>query len=320
MIKKEVYDKVVLYRDIFSEEEVNLIRNTILESEDDVSGKDFALPEDSSYIDYHGPDPIEKDDGTIIKSWSTWYNYGKKTFFSNNIDKDLSDVGQKQVLVRKLILDGIAKAHKDYFSSYEKNSWPEYAGRDFSLDNGIYGMAFSDIEVLQHRINDDSEFTIDIHTDWHEQRHTWPGPKQIVTYTFYLNDDYAGGEVDFISENQKSMTTYKPKMGDITVFPSGRPYWHSARAANAGSNKIFIRVFACKQYVGSSEWHEGSAKHGIENWLQKEKEKVLSFVNDGETSRRIVVDGKDNGKFPHLLPLFIDNDKIFYIDGREVGL
>lgn len=317
MKKFEVYDKVVVYRHVFSEEDINLIYNTIKESEEGVEGQDFAKPEDSSYFDYHGPDPIEKNDGTIIKSWATWYTYGKKTFFSNNIDKELSEIGKKQVAVRKLILDGIEKVHNDYFASYDKESWPKYAGRNFNLNQGINGMCFADIEVLQHRVNNDSEFTIDIHTDWHEQRQDWPGPKQIATYTFYLNDDYAGGEVDFISENKKSMTTYKPKSGDITAFPSGRPYWHSARAAHSGNNKLFIRVFASKQYIGSSDWIENAAKYGVENWLMREKEKVLSFVDDGGNSRKIVIDGKDNSSFGNLLPLFIDNDKIFYVDGKQ---
>lgn len=316
MKKFEIYNKVVVYRDIFSEEDLKYIYDVIKNSENSVEDKQFAKPEDSSYFDYHGPDPIEID-GRLIKSWSTWYTYGKKTFFSNNIDKNLSKDGVQQLNVRKKILDGIKIVHDDYFSSYDKDSWPEYAGRDFQLYKGLDGMVFADIEVLQHRINNDSEFTIDIHTDWHEQRQDWPGPKQIVTYTFYLNDDYEGGEVDFISENEKSMTTYKPKKGDVTAFPAGRPYWHSARAAHSGTNKLFIRVFACKQYTGSKDWVNGTALYGVENWLLKEKEKVASFVDDGGSSRHIIIEGKEAENKYNLLPLFVDNDKIFYIDGRS---
>lgn len=316
MKKFEVYDKVVVYRDIFSEEDIDLIYNTIKKSETVIDVKNFAKPEESSYFDYHGPEPLEQDD-LIIKSWSTWYTYGNKTFFSNNINKNLSEEGKIQAIVREKILNGMKMVHNDYFNSYDKNSWPEYAGKNFNIDQEIDGMVFADIEVLQHRINNDSEFTIDIHTDWHEQRQDWPGPKQIATYTFYLNDDYEGGEVDFISENEKSMTTFKPKKGDITAFPSGRPYWHSARAAHSGKNKLFIRIFACKQYIGSQSWIRGTALYGVENWLEKEKNKVTSFVDEGGNSRKIVVGDIDINNTYNLLPLFVDNDKIFYIDGRK---
>lgn len=320
MKKIEIYDKVIVYKDIFTEEEVDLIYSTIKETEQDTSLLSAAMPEDSSYFDYHGPDPVERDDGTLIKTWSTWYNYGKKTFFSNNLDKELSIDGLRQAKVRQLILDKIKIAHDDYFSCYDKNSWPEYAGRNFSISNDINGMVFADIEVLQHRVNNDSEFTIEIHTDWHEQRWEWPGPKQIVTYTFYLNDDYEGGEVDFLLEEEGRMITYKPKKGDITAFPSGRPYWHSARAAHSGNNKLFIRVFALKQYSGSESWHKGASMHGVENWLKLENEKVLNFVDHGETSRQVIFIGEsepDPNRFSP--PLFIDRSKSVYINGKEIN-
>ena len=319
MKKFEVYDKVIVYRDIFTDEEIDFIYSVIKKSEQDIDGIKAAMPEDSSYFDYHGPDPVERNDGSIIKTWSTWYTYGKKTFFSNNLDIELSYDGLEQAKARQIILDKIAIVHDDYFSSYDKNSWPTYAGTNFKLDDGLNGMAFADIEVLQHRINNDSEFTIEIHTDWHEQRWEWPGPKQISTYTFYLNDDYEGGEIDFFLEKENRMITYKPKKGDITAFPSGRPYWHSARAANNGNNKLFIRVFGVKQYSGSEDWHKGASLYGIENWLNLEKEKVLNFVDHGETSRQIIFIGENeidpNRPSP---PLFIDKSKSKYIDGRDL--
>ena len=319
MKKIEIDNKVVVYRDIFTEEDIDLIYSTIKKTEQDTSSLRIAKPEESSYFDYHGPDPVERDDGTIIKTWSTWYTYGKKTFFSNNLNKELSYDGIVQAKVRQLILDKINLVHDDYFNSYDPDSWPVYAGRNFSITEDTSGMVFADIEVLQHRINEDSEFTIDIHTDWHEQRWEWPGPKQISTYTFYLNDDYEGGEVDFFIEKENKMVTYKPKKGDITAFPSGRPYWHSARAAHSGTNKLFLRIFGVKQYAGSDGWVRGSSLYGVENWLKMENDRVIDFVDHGETSRQVIFIGEGEPD-PNRLspPLFIDRNKSVYIDGRNI--
>lgn len=319
MKKIEIDEKVIVYRDIFTEEEIDLIYSTIKATEQDTSGMSLARPEESSYFDYHGPEPMERNDGTIIKTWSTWYTYGKKTFFSNDLNRSLSVDGLRQAKVRQLILDKIKIVHDDYFSSYDKDSWPEYAGRNFEIGYTTEGMVFADIEVLQHRVNDDSEFTIDIHTDWHEQRWEWPGPKQISTYTFYLNDDYEGGEIDFLIEKENRMVTYKPKKGDITAFPSGRPYWHSARAAHSGNNKLFLRIFGVKQYGGSEAWHRGTALYGVENWLKMEKEKVIDFVDQGGNSRQVIFigEGEHNPNDPSP-PMFVYRDKCSYIDGRNI--
>jgi hypothetical protein len=49
----------------------------------------------------------------------------------------------------------------------------------------------------------------------------------------YLNDDYEGGELSFINQN----LTFKPKAGDLVLFPGNINYWYNVEPAN-GSRYI----------------------------------------------------------------------------------
>jgi predicted 2-oxoglutarate/Fe(II)-dependent dioxygenase YbiX len=55
----------------------------------------------------------------------------------------------------------------------------------------------------------------------------------------YLNDDYEGGELWF----PKLEITYKPRRGDIVMFPSTFIYAHSARAVTEGVKYSAVTMF-----------------------------------------------------------------------------
>ncbi len=51
-----------------------------------------------------------------------------------------------------------------------------------------------------------------------------------VSAVVYLNDDYDGGELDFIRHN----LSIKPKAGDIAIFPSNFVYEHESKSITEG--------------------------------------------------------------------------------------
>jgi hypothetical protein len=313
MNKIEILPKVVVYRNVLSEKQISDIVDVISKSEDDISSLEFAMPEDSAYEDKHGPQPKDRQDGSLIQTWCHWYTFGARSKFSNKTT-DITD--QNQLNARQSIFDALNIVHKDYSEEWKGvEGWPEYVEY---FDLNIGSMYFSDIEILKHRINTDSEFTIGVHTDWHEQRSEHPGPKQIITYTIYLNDDYGGGEVDFVNEKDRELITYKPRRGDITVFPSGRPYWHAARAASSGNNKLFLRVFAGWNYEGSNSWKRGVEEYGLDAWTKMESERVKDFVDNGNVGRQIVFVGEEPIESKNLLPIFVERQNVKYIDGRNI--
>lgn len=324
MKKLKVYKNVFVYRNLFSDQEIDLISKTIKETQDFVDQSLGSDPTESATKDFHGPQPKLRNNGSIIGQWAPWYTFGNRTLFLNTTER-LSEKGKIQSQVRDLIYDKIKSVHDDYINSCDPDSWPKYAGDILSIETQLdpmllpEGMELGAIEVLEHNHNYDSEFTIKVHTDWHPHRSDWPGPKQIITYTFYLNDNYDGGEIDFIEEKENRMVTYKPKKGDVTVFPSGSPFWHAARAAKNGENKLFIRVFIIKRYKGSDEWITNSSTFGVEQWLEIEKEKVLDRLESGVNSRNIVFIGEENQNDDEVSPtIFIDRNKCEYIDGRNI--
>jgi hypothetical protein len=320
MKKIKIMSKVVVYKDLLSDEEINEMLTIIKDSENSIESYYAIPPEESSYVDEHGIQPMEKDDISIINSWTPWYTYGSKTILNNKelIVTENSD-NKKEFLMRQKIIDLLRKVHKDYMSDEDHvDGWP-YGIKSAELTDDIYdSLGLGVIEILKHKIVIDNELAIGYHTDFHEHKLDSPGEKQIITYTVYLNDDYEGGEIEFIDERDNRLITYKPKAGDITVFPSGKPYWHSAKAVSSGSNKIFFRTFAIRYYKGSETWNEGELKYGKEKWQSMELERIKTEVDSGEVGRQIVRPGQSPIESKNLFPLYINENQDIYMDGREL--
>jgi len=317
MNKTTIMPQVVVYRDIFSEEDLNLLMNEIQKSELNIDGMDYALPEDSAYFDKHGPQPENRNDGSLIYTWTPWYTFGSRSIWSNIENQNDNSL---QAAGFRIIKNAISIVHLDYIKNWSKENFWNDKINDWNLsdndDEFDPELVLSTIEILKHRINNDSDYTIHPHTDSHEHRAEEPGPKHILTYTIYLNDDYKGGEVDFVDEHNKHLIAYKPKRGDITVFPSGLPFWHGARAAYSGSNKIFLRTFLLYRYGGSKRWLDGIRNHGVTRWLESENKEIKKILDEGNVGRQIVRPGEEARDYENLVPLYITQET--YIDGREL--
>lgn len=59
-----------------------------------------------------------------------------------------------------------------------------------------------------------------------------------ISMVLYLNDDYEGGEVNFIEQN----VSITPKAGSLIVFPSHKPYYHDPRPVTSGI-KYMVPLF-----------------------------------------------------------------------------
>ena len=91
---------------------------------------------------------------------------------------------------------------------------------------------------------------------------------------------------DPMTEKDKKLVSYKPECGDITIFPSGIPYWHAAKQVISGENKFFIRVFICWNNPGSKKWHDGVKKYGYDKWHETYLEEAIE--NQHTVLRQII--------------------------------
>jgi len=316
MDKIEILPQITVYKNLISDKDLDLIFAEISKSQEDMISHDSLDPLESVLNDYHGEEPRDKKDGSLIRTWESWYTYGIKSVWGS-----IKDIGDQspQAMGYLILQDAIGKAHFDYIEkwkdagdwTYDIPKWDIFERETDNLDN----MCLSSFEILQHKLNLEKDYTIGVHTDWHDHRKDEPGPKQILTYTIYINDDYEGGEIDFVDEATGNLIVYKPKRGDVTVFPSGRPYWHGARAVTGGSNKVFIRTFGLYRSSGTKEWNNGLKNHGLALWLRMTNDKVKDFEDAGNVGRQLIFEGGAPNDSDPSVPIYIKSET--YIDGRD---
>lgn len=122
--------------------------------------------------------------------------------------------------------------------------------------------------------NKDDPKAMGFHVDFIPETVSFPGEKFMITCCVYPNDDYEGGEIQFWADGKA--IKYKPKAGEIIIFPSGnplfpgdgRPFFHSVCATSKGEKWLF-RTFG--KYVDpvTPEWEAGVGKHGEEAWKKQ---------------------------------------------------
>ena len=215
--------------------------------------------------------------------------------------------------VRYAILDCIKKYIEKYASS-NLNMYPNYVdfsntglnqNKKLSKDmlniaypegntsswDGSLGWSESRFDILKHTGNTNREYAIGWHTDRFQGLDNSPGPKQILTATLYLNDDYEGGEIAFLKHDEKipSVVVYKPKAGDITVFPSSSPFFHAAMPLKTEVSKYFVRFFLTWGHHGDDDWYESAKKYGRKEWVEMEQKRVTEEIFSGKHRRHIIL-------------------------------
>lgn len=238
---EELYPGIIVYRNMLSNP--NKAYDIMMNSESSSNGKYF------------------------FKEWTPWAEFGTYTQRKDEqeyIDAERGEIFQAEESLFQEIAVSYDKALSHYFkhtgieipegATYSGQSWCKY---------------FNKIDVLKNKM------TMQYHTDYVISQSEMPGQKFHTTCTFYINDNYNGGDIEFYVNGD--ITNHKPKAGDLVIFPSTPPFFHGVKTIPDG-NKFFIRNFVMHEYAGSEEWLANQRKHGAVKWGKMELERLQEDV------------------------------------------
>jgi len=214
--------------------------------------------------------------GMIYRNWRDWYTFGRmcdamgdalpgSRFYRDPMQR-YSDRDQELLDAELYLYISLRTATEtciNHYVNYYSISIPE--PNYITLPN--LSLYHPDIDT------DGDGHTMNFHTDYNIGEWWWPGEKYLLTCTTYLNDNYDGGEIVFYVDGE--LIPYKPKAGDILVFPSGdplfpgnRPYYHGVRKTTNG-NKILVRTYL-KYWEPKNAlfWFSNKRRYGEDQWKQ----------------------------------------------------
>ena len=215
----------------------------------------------------------------FLKEWDAWSKFG--TYSSPKDEDKLLDAEKgSRYDEEKQLNDEIFDAYQKTISHYFNNiTIDRTLPKDAYFSGHSYCKYFNNIDNLKNNM------TMQYHTDYIIAEKEAPGPKFHTTCTFYINDNYDGGDIEFYVNGD--IINHKPKAGDIIVFPSDAPFFHGVKTIPTG-NKFFVRNFVMFDYAGSPEWMENQMRYGAHRWslienkrLEDENKKtMIYFKND----------------------------------------
>jgi len=69
---------------------------------------------------------------------------------------------------------------------------------------------------------------------WHCEADSRYDQERVLVWTVYLNDNYEAGETEFLYQHYR----YKPKMGDVIIFPAAFTHTHRGNPPIGGTKYI----------------------------------------------------------------------------------
>ena len=102
--------------------------------------------------------------------------------------------------------------------------------KDLGLDNiFVDGLWFKDMLVQRSRAD-----SFESYSTWHAEVSNKQHSDRVLTYVLYLNDDYEGGETQFMYQKHN----VKPEKGKLVIFPAHFTHVHRGNMINEGTKYI----------------------------------------------------------------------------------
>lgn len=287
MKKIKLYDQVTVYQDAIknTKEHIQMLKD----SEFNIGGKFYF----NEWQDWYGI-------GTMMNIGMLDENSNPVNEFVNN------DHAQKQLNFMIACRDAFFETTKDYMQEYNVQL-PDWDPKPEWARSGLSVCKYNPTKNPEH-------LALEYHTDTHEFDSESPGQKFAVTCTMYLNDDYEGGAVSFLNEEDGEVVTWRPKAGDVIVFPSHSPFFHGVHAVLSG-NRYLVRTWWFWDYKGSANWHSNEEKYGKDEWYEIERKRKDQEFHSGKWHRHVVKEGSLEVPGQKAVPFYVKKER--YIDMSE---
>jgi len=265
----EIYPKIFVYKNLFK----------------DIDKTYLALKESRG-----------EEDG-LFSPWTQWAHFGE---YLNPTFKNMSyvlTIDEVQSLITKnekteIQKNAILELLQNFYIATQ-----DYIVRnniDFDMEKTVLTKTGQEVKewkingpsIARYKQDIDEPIAMTYHSDYIREPITTPGYKFVITALAYFNDDYEGGEIDFIVDGESIM--YKPEAGDYLVFPSGHPeiltkndsvYLHGVMPPTK-TNKYLSRMYWMKYDVGDDIWFEKEKEFGKDVWGNMQEEIMQKFRND----------------------------------------
>jgi hypothetical protein len=211
--------------------------------------------------------------------WNDWGIYGKAFSTSQRIVIHENFPEYDQFMKNAVYQSQYPAFAEAYGKSFYENTKHWLQMHPMELNNWISSCpAICEYTVGEDQGHGDT-FTMAYHSDFTIGEETWPGDKFELTATLYLNDDYDQGEICFVIKEEDGSDTrfsYKPRPGEMMVFPARPPYFHGVKRA-FGKNRYIVRSFWQSRYPGDEAWHNGVKEYGEEKWNEMKQIEIHEY-------------------------------------------
>jgi hypothetical protein len=174
-------------------------------------------------------DSLVESEDRLFSPWTKWSHFGEylsPIFPSFNQMMPYANIKELQptTITQKEQQDFFIEMLDNFFlvtEDYINRNNIEVDKDAISIDEQGYTTPtwqWSGGSIGKYHVSDSNQKVgMNYHSDYTREQRDAPGYKFVITCTIYFNDDYEGGEVDFVMGDK--LVKYKPEAGDMLVFP-----------------------------------------------------------------------------------------------------
>lgn len=244
--------------------------------------------------------------------WEAWDDHAMKKHFDNPRVYNFTINDEKANSLINSILDFYDMCFSDYLQNQDNHKFlPPYIEHAYPHKNWKnYSINMFKVFPAEENLEYIPDVALNYHIDANPNSiGIESGERRTITANLYLNDDYENGEIIFLYGNDVSsmnnkdnlkLLKYKPKAGDVLVYPSAYPFAHATTFA-VGNNRYLLNCMLDWNYDG----HLGNS---MNEYIIRDSDNEGKSIEDDSTYKYLFKDWA----------LLVKEADKFYLDGKDV--